>query len=444
MMKRIWYAFPQDSPAMPPIRILPDPAPLRSVVQRSILRLLLLLIVLLIASTASSAQTPRPGKALFLKARGGLSSYLGDNNTVPFNKDAFTVEGKRPYSVGFELGYQFNESWSVGLGAQFADYPIITRFYHDLNVDHHPTTRRTFQLLLRYLFNRRRLAPYLHFGYHLTFGDVNIFEVSRLQNGEPLNTQSHYMHGPLLGLGLDYILNPTLSLLIEATAHATLMDDSVDGRLPLGPPQPTNLRETNRFGTFDLLNAYSIGLVFRPWCGAACSGSADTAISDRNSKDPQGSGQSMIRFSKALDDEVITLSYHYAPRRLKNVFLGIEGGLVPRSIYVRYTYPDGQESLDETHFTGSFLGLSARWFPLEARSSKIKPHLGFTAAIPAQAHLMAGIDYSLGTALRLGLEGRYAYCPTRRQEFHKEISYRMNRVCDYHYGVGFTIGYRVK
>ena len=59
--------------AMPPIRILPDPAPLRSVVQRSILRLLLLSIALLIASTASSAQTPRPGKARFLKARGGLS-----------------------------------------------------------------------------------------------------------------------------------------------------------------------------------------------------------------------------------------------------------------------------------------------------------------------------------------------------------------------------------
>ncbi|MCH8960787.1 MAG: outer membrane beta-barrel protein [Bacteroidetes bacterium] len=428
---------------MPPIQSKPDPASPRSVVRRSLVRLLLLSIVLLISSTSASAQASRSGQALFLKARGGLSSYLGDNNTVPFNTDAFTVAGKRPYSVGFELGYQFNDRWSAGLGMQFADYPIITRFYNDLNVDDHPTTRRTFQLLLRYLFNRRRLAPYLHFGYHLTFGDVTIFEVSRLQNGEPLNIQSHYIHGPLLGLGLDYAVNPRLSLFVEATAHVTLMDDSVDGRLPLGPPQPTNLRETNRFGTFDLLNAYNLGLVYRPWCGSSCSGSDGTIGSDRTTKDPERAGQSMIRFSKSLGDDLTTLSYHYAPRRFKAFFLGIEGGLVPRSIYVRYTYPDGQESLDKTHFTGSFLGLSARWFPLETRSSKIKPHLGFTAAIPAQAHLMAGIDYSLGTALRLGLEGRYAYCPTRRQEFHKGISYRMNRVCDYQYGVGFTMGYRV-
>ncbi len=425
------------------IQILSDPASPRSIAQRTISRLLLLSIVLLIASTSALAQAPRSGQALFLKARGGLSSYLGDNNTTPFNTDAFTVAGKRPYSVGFELGYQFNDRWSAGLGLQFADYPIITRFYNDLNVDDHPTTRRTFQLLLRRMLNRRRLAPYLHFGYHLTFGDVTIFEVSRLQNGEPLNIQSHYIHGPLLGLGLDYAVNPRLSLFVEATAHATLMDDSVDGRLPLGPPQPTNLRETNRFGTFDLLNAYTLGLVYRPWCGASCSGSDGTIASDRTPKDPDRAGQSMIRFSKSLGDDLTTLSYHYAPRRFKAFFLGIEGGLAPRSIYVRYTYPDGQQSLDKAHFMGSFIGFSARYFPLNARSSKLNPHVGFTAAIPAQAHLVAGVDYTLGTSLTVGLEGRYAYCPTRRQEFHKEITYRMNRVCDYDYGLGFAMGYRL-
>ena len=70
---------------------------------------------------------------------------------------------------------------------------------------------------------------------------------------------------------------------------------------------------------------------------------------------PERAGQSMIRLSKAVDAGLTTLSYHYAPRRFKAFFLGIEGGLAPRSIYVRYTYPDGQQSLDKAHFTGSFI-----------------------------------------------------------------------------------------
>ncbi len=425
---------------MPAARIPLFPARRRSRLPRSLRRLLLLLTLLLSVATAAPAQAPRSGSALFLRARAGLSSYLGDNNTVPFNPEAFAVAGKRPYSLALEVGYQWNDRWSAGLGVQQADYPLVTRFYPGLNVEDHPTTRRTFHLLLRYQFNPRRLAPYVHFGYHLTFGDVNIFEVSRLQNDEPLNTQSHYMHGPLLGFGLDYAVTPRLSLFAEVTAHATLMDDSVDGRLPLGPPQPTNLRETNRFGTFDLLNAYSVGLVYRPWCRAGCAGAA---VAARKPKSPGGGGRSMLRFSKMLDDGLATLSYHYAPRGLKAVFLGIEGGLVPRSIYVRYTYPDGQQSLDKAHFTGSFVGLSARWFPLQARAAAVNPHVGLLAALPAQAHLVAGIDYRLGTALTLGVEGRYTYCPTKRQVFHKEISYRMNRVCNYEYGLGLALGYRL-
>lgn len=387
--------------------------------------------------------TPPPSKAqvdgFFLKSRAGLSDYLGDNNTIPFNQEAFVVEGKKPYSFGVEVGYQVNDRWSLSLGAQQANYPVITRFFEGLNIADDPTTRHTYQFMVRYQMNERRRAPvvpYVHFGYHLTFGDVNIYEASRLQNGETLNTQSHYMHGPLLGVGLDYPLTPKLSLFVEATAHASLMDDSVDGRLPLGPPQPTNLREVNRFGTFDLLNAIGIGLAYRPWCGASCA-------SGPKPRDPERMGVRMLRVSKSLNDRVLMVSYQYAFAGFKRLFLGVEGGLIPRSIHVRYTYPDGQESLDNTYFTSTYIGVSARLFPLREPVARLRPFVGATAGAPRQAQLMAGVDFALSKALSVGLEGRYVACPTRRQDFHKHISYRMNRVCEYGSSVGLVAAVRL-
>lgn len=433
---------------MHPARILPDSPSYGSLRPHTIVRLLLFSTIFLLSSPPALAQRPRPEHSLFLRAHGGLSGYLGDNNTLPFNPDAFTVEGKWPYSAGFELGYQFKDRWSASVGLLVANYPIITRFYPNLNVEDHPTRRRTFQLLLRHRLSNGRVAPYVHFGYHATFGEVTIFEESRLESGRPLNTQRHYIHGPLLGLGLDYAIHPRFSLFVETSAHVTLMDDSVDGRLPLGPPQPTNLDETNRFGTFDLLNAYSLGFVYRPLCGSACSGSAAPMNSNRTKNPDERSGRSMIRVSRTLHDALTTASFYYAPPGLDALFIGVEGGLGPRSIFVRYTYPDGQDILDTAHFTGAFVGLSTQWYPFAARSSNIHPHVGFTAAIPAQGHLVAGVDYSLGPSVTLGVEGRYAYCPTRRQVFRKgvieeNIGYRMNRVCDYEYDVGLTMGYRM-
>lgn len=399
-------------------------------------RLGALLLVFLIVAAPSRAQVPSIAEGLYLKTRVGLSDYLGDNNTIPFNQAAFAVDGKKPYSFGIEAGVQVNARWSIGFGAQSANYPVITRFFEGLNIADDPTIRDTYQLMVRYRMNERRLAPYAHFGYHLTFGDVNIYEASRLENGEVLNTQSHYMHGPLLGFGLDYALRPRLSFFVEATAHASLMDDSVDGRLPLGPPQPTNLRAVNRFGTFDLLNAFGVGLTYRPWCGAACAPGPKR-------RNPERAGIRMLRVSKSLQDTVLMISYQYAFAGFKRLFLGVEGGMIPRSNHVRYTFPDGQEILDNTHFTSTYLGLSARLFLFRAPVARLHPYLGFTAGAPRQAQLMAGVDVALHKALSVGVEGRLVACPTRRQDFHKHISYRMNRVCEYGSSVGLTAAFRL-
>lgn len=395
-----------------------------------------LVAVVVLAASSVSAQ---PMEGLFLKARAGVSDYLGDNNTVPFSREAFAVDGKWPYSVGFEVGYQLNDRWGIGLGAQVANYPVITRFFDGLYIADDPTIRRTYQLMLRYRMDGRRLVPYTHFGYHLTFGKVNIFEASRLQNGKVLNTQSHYIHGPLLGLGLEVALTPQLSVFAEATAHASLMDDSVDGRLPLGPPQPTNLREANRFGTFDLLNAFGLGMTYRPWCGPACAGTAAP-----KPRDPERRGVRMLRVAQSLQDKVFMVSYQYAFPGFKRLFLGVESGMIPRSILVRYTYADGQESLDETYFTSTYIGFAARLFPLHAPvARRLRPFVGFTAGEPRQAQLMAGVDVDLTEALSVGVEGRYLICPVRRQTFAKEIHYRMNRVCEYGSSVGLVAGIKL-
>ena len=414
-------------------------------------RSIFVLILLLTVWTAPSAQaqlTP-DGGGFFLKARAGFSDYLGDNNTAAFNTAALGVPGKVPYSFGFEVGYQLTDRWSTGFGVQHANYPIITRFYHHLNVADHPTERRTYQLLVRYRMGAHQLRPFTHMGYHLTFGDVNIFEKERLAKGEILNTQRHYMHGPFLGLGMEYVVSPRLSLFLEATAHVTLMDDSVDGRLPLGPPQPTNLREANRFGTFDLLNAFGVGLLYRPLCGSAC---ARTLFPDPRSARRPPPGHRMLRVTKMVGDKIATLSYHYALPGVRSVLVGLQAGLMPRSIYVRYAFADGQHSLDNTYFNGSFLGLSSRWFPLRGRQARLQPHVGFTASIPVQAHLVGGVDYRLGSALTVGVEGRFIHCPPKQQEIHngvrfqgrgERVVYHMNRACEAQRGVGVAIGYKL-
>jgi hypothetical protein len=267
------------------------------------------------------SQSLRRSHTFFLRAHGGLSSYIGDNNTLPFSTAAFGVNDKFPYSAGFDLGYQFDDRWAAGFGAQFADYPIITRFGSGRDISRDPTVRRTYEIKIRYMPGASRLSPYLNFGFHMTFGDVTIFEARKIQNGEPLNQQSHYVYGPVLGVGLDYAVNPVLSIIADITSHVTLMDDSVDGRLPLGPPQPANLKENNRFGTFDLLSAVQLGIVLRPFCGDSCRDS-------RPGRRKGGSGvrkRSSVRVSRLSDNGNTNVGYYYAVRSGGHVLVGTAG-----------------------------------------------------------------------------------------------------------------------
>ncbi len=400
----------------------------------------IVLVVLVITGFANEAlaQEWRADRSFYVKARGGLSGYLGDNNTVPLNPEAFSASGKLPLSVGMEVGYQFSERWSVGVGVQWATYPLITRFFEDLDVRADPTSRRSYSVLFRHLMSRNRLALFTQFGFHMTYGHVNIYEARRLEAGEKLNRQYHYMYGPLFGIGLDYALTPHLSFLFELNALVSLMDDSADGRLALGPPQPDNIGVKNRFGTFDLLNAYGFGLVFRPSCGTACDGGRRPP--ERRSKDSRSS----LRLSAMSGGWVSALSYYYALDMKQRFFIGGEMGLVPRSIRVTYFYPDAPKGYDNNRFTGAFLGLSGQWYPFGRSAARFNPRLSATAAIPRQAHFTAGLDYAVTPTWSFGVEARYVACPTTFETHPTEIGREMTRKCDYKMGVGVSVGYQVK
>jgi len=402
--------------------------------------LVLLFLALISPLISANAQTQRTSRTAYITVQGGLSSYLGDNNTTPFNRAAFGVADKLPLSAGFGIGYQFNSRWSAGLAAQYADYPIIPRFDTQRDFSQDPTVRRTYEISFRYMPGTGRLTPYVNVGFHMSFGDVTIYEAKKIRTGTPLNQQSHYVYGPVIGVGLDYSVTPSLSVIADVTSHVTLMDDSVDGRLPLGPPQPANLKESNRFGTFDLLSAVQIGVVLRPFCGQTCSHSAVTRRIHRAGEKKRSS----IRVSSLSDNGTANIGYYYAVRPSGRFLIGVETGLIPRSVYVRFTYPDGSQESDLTRFTGAYLGLSAIYYPIALFRGRIRPHVGTTIGVPVQSQFIGGVDFVVSPTISVGLEGRYMLCARRKSRFTPDdhIIKAMERQCEYtsDFGVSMSLG----
>lgn len=398
--------------------------------------MLSLIVIQLHISTATAQEIDRD---FTIKVHGGLSSYLGDNNTRPFNRDVFSVDDKWPYSFGIELGYQWNNRWSFGLGTIFADYPIITRFSEGLSIDSHPTRRTSFQAVANYALNAEQLQPFLILGMHLTIGQVSIFEASKLKLNRQPEVHKHYIWGPVAGIGLDYYVTPGLSLIAQFVTNVTLVDDSADGRLPLGPPLPTNLRAKDRFAPFDLLSALSIGIIARPACFNKCKRGGRLRTNEQF-KESRG----LFRASRLLGNGLTFFSYYFNPWAGRPLFIGVATGMGPKSITARFVYPDGFEEHDVIRFTDAFAGLSLNYFGQRDGNQKVTMHAGFMAAMPRQAHLSAGFDYHIGDALSIGLEGRYALCPNREQVFYKnEVVHIMNSTCDYRAGIGFTTGVKL-
>lgn len=153
---------------------------------------------------------------LFLKLGGGIADYTGDypaqNVGHPFDFQEFVRGSGFPYVLHGEVGYQLSPTWSLLLGFQFGNYPIVG--YGGTN-NTWDSDRYTPQLLVRYTFRApdRTVRPYIDVGGNVTLG------------GEPVVGTGF---GPSLGGGVNIALGRTLSVYVESRFNVTLPDDGID------------------------------------------------------------------------------------------------------------------------------------------------------------------------------------------------------------------------
>lgn len=222
--------------------------------QRILTVFALLCVAFAFSASTMQAQSLRPTDTFFIKPKVGIAYYLGDNEASPFNFnfDAYEIDGKLPYSVAGELGYQFSVPFSISAAFQFGNYPVITQFGEQTagRIEDDATTRSSIQLFatLKAANAQSRIAPYVHLGANYSFGDVTQPDGS--------GDASESAFGPLLGVGLDFAINDRTSFFIEHMSSFTFGDDAMDAN-----EDGDNVGVgKNEFAGFDMLNALSLGL----------------------------------------------------------------------------------------------------------------------------------------------------------------------------------------
>ena len=272
--------------------------------RKHLLRSSLITSVLLFALVGTTiAQNVRPENTLFIAPRLGFSSYLGDNDTSPFDFQDWTIEDGAfvPYSAALELGYQL-QNLSISGAYQVAEYPTIILYNRDaqgepvLLGDNNDEYARlhTAQLILRYTFNHltARVAPFVEIGGH---GTVGLTVPSNDGAADPLFQdpgEDKTAFGPLVGAGVDIALNDRTSLVIEGISNATFPDINIDAR-------------DDQFAGFDLISSITVGLkinfkrAFTPVEVLAIDGPADLEAGDDGT------------FSATTNDEIATQPVEY-------------------------------------------------------------------------------------------------------------------------------------
>lgn len=240
------------------------------------------------ATTATAQQILRPESSVFLKARVGLSNYLGDYQPgfdLGFNpSDA----GKYPWSLGVELGYQFSPAFSLSAVYQIADYPLINpdpeqfpEFYTGFTRPADEifgelfSRRHTAQLLARiYAADvTTRVAPFLTIGGHVSTGENTANDGSTLAAPglEDTGRFDGLGYGAVVGLGLDIVMTDRASFTLEAMTNFTWPDgdNGVTGAQNLQAPgdgvDGVSFDDASGYGGFagfDLLSFAGIGLKY--------------------------------------------------------------------------------------------------------------------------------------------------------------------------------------
>lgn len=170
-------------------------------------------------SSVKAQPTDRPGGVFYGKFGAGFSDYTGDfpsqNASHPFDLQEFVTGSGFPATFTGELGYKFSPSLALALGLQAGNYPIVGYAGGPSGIS--DSYRYTPQLLARYTFGSpdQKVAPYVDGGANVTFG------------GDNPPTSMGY--GPSVGVGVDILLNRSLSFYIESRYNLTLPDDAIDG-----------------------------------------------------------------------------------------------------------------------------------------------------------------------------------------------------------------------
>ena len=195
----------------------------------------------------ASAQVERGDKSVYIRPHVGLSYYMGDSEKSPFNFDGDMFDSF-PYSVGAELGYQFNPSYSLGLGFRYGNFTQITDFTTATNTKDHPTERWSVGLVARKLLNDKKIAPYWQAGLVVGGGTTNVYSPGCAANGACTEDDTNMTAGALVGFGFDFYINPSTSFFVQTGVEAMMPDAAADGW------------EDNGFGPVDFLGTHALGL----------------------------------------------------------------------------------------------------------------------------------------------------------------------------------------
>lgn len=202
-------------------------------------RLVLLAAGMMLITEVAFAQNIRSQRTFYIAPTFGVSNYYGDLDLTPLDLEDWRVAGL-PLSGGVEMGYQLTTRFAIGGEYRIANYPTVAEpdgYSH----------RHTASLVMRYtpMATETRLVPYVQGGLHGTVGKT---EFNR--NG---TSRDLFAMGPWLGFGVDYALNPSMSVFFGLNTRMSVPDHGVDGF-------DASVDERTRF---DLLSDAGFGIRYR-------------------------------------------------------------------------------------------------------------------------------------------------------------------------------------
>src|SRR5690606_14398928 len=129
--------------------------------------------------------------------------------------------------VAGELGYQFTPSLAFGLAYNYGNYPELHTDY-DGTFTNAVESRQQIQAMFRYfVFPSSRITPFVQLGVGYSF-EPDCSEIT----DECPGVETTDGWGPLVGLGVDWLLGRQFSLFLEGTSVFYFPDNAIDGTDP--------------------------------------------------------------------------------------------------------------------------------------------------------------------------------------------------------------------